>query len=153
MDSGATLPDTPDQPRRWSDDARRVWKIWRNYYPSYAYVFESPHTVDIPLERAAAMAGISRKNFYYHYLRTGRLEYRVRTWFHGRKMRRKAFIARNAVLELLAREYCEAARLQMARRRPRPLAIARKATVADLERELEQRATTRRKSLQPDRLG
>jgi hypothetical protein len=46
-------------------------------------------------------------------------------------------------VELLSRELLEAARLQMARRRPRPLAIPRKATATDLERELELRLPRR----------
>jgi hypothetical protein len=89
------------------------------------------------------MAGLTRRNFYYRYLRSGRLAYEVKTWFHGRKRRQKSFVQRNALLELLSRELLEAARLQMARRRPRPLAIPRKATLADLDRELEERRKRR----------
>jgi hypothetical protein len=58
-------------------------------------------------------------------------------------MRRKSFVSRAALLELLSRELLEAARLQLARRRPRPLAIARKATAADLERLLDQQRSKR----------
>jgi hypothetical protein len=50
--------------------------------------------------------------------------------------RQKAFVQKSALLELLARELCQAAALHMARR-GRPLAIARKARAADLERLLD----------------
>ena len=43
----------------------------------------------------------------------------------------------------LARDLLEAARRQLLKRRPRPLAIPRKSTVADLERELELRLPRR----------
>jgi hypothetical protein len=54
------------------------------------------------------MAGLSRRNFYFRYLLSGRVPYVVKTWFHGRKMRRKSFVPRAALLELLARELCQA---------------------------------------------
>jgi hypothetical protein len=67
-------------------------------------------------------------------------------------MRRKSFVQRSALLELLARELCEAARLHMARRGRK--AIPRKAKAADLERLLDQQRSKRgMKSLQLSRLG
>jgi hypothetical protein len=39
----------------------------------------------------------------------------LKTWFHRRKMRRKSVIPRGALLELLARELRESARLQLLR--------------------------------------
>jgi hypothetical protein len=72
----------------------------------------------------------------------------MKTWFHGRKMRPKAFVPRAALIELQARERCQAARLQLLRRHARG-AIPRKATAGDLERLLDQqRAKSGRKSLQ-----
>jgi hypothetical protein len=107
----------------------------------------------IPIDRAAHMAGLSRRNFYFRYLLSGRVPYVVKTWFHGRKMRRKSFVPRAALLELLARELCQAARLQLLRRRTCQ-AIPRKATAADLEQLLDQqRSKGGRKSLQLDSLG
>jgi hypothetical protein len=133
MDSGAG--DTPGGPRKWSERARRSWKTWRNFYPSLDYARGDPRTFYVPIDRAAHMAGLCERNFYDRYLASGRLPYVVKTWFHGRKMRRKSFVQRSALLELLARELCEAAKLHMSRR-GRP-AIPRKATVADLERLLD----------------
>ena len=114
MDSGATLRDAPGEPRQWSDRARHSWKVWRNYHPSLAYARGDLHTFYVPIDRAAHMAGLSRRNFYGCYLLSAHLPYVVRTWFHGRKMRRKAFVQRSAVIELLARELRESASLTSA---------------------------------------
>jgi hypothetical protein len=78
------------------------------------------------------MVGLTRRNFYRRYLLSKQLRYVVKTWFHGHRRRHKSFIPRNALLELLVRELCQAARLQVARR-GRP-AVPRKAKAADLER-------------------
>ena len=43
----------------------------------------------------------------------------MKTWIHGKKMRRKAFVQRAALLELLSRELLEAARLEFLRRHAR----------------------------------
>jgi len=90
------------------------------------------------------MAGLSRRNFYKRYLMSARLPYVVKTWFHGRKMRRKSLVPRGAVVELLARELCEEARRHQLRRAR--LAIRRNAKAADLERNL-------RSGARPKRLG
>jgi hypothetical protein len=99
------------------------------------------------------MAGLSHRNFYNRRLASNRLPYVVKTWFHGRKRRRKSFVQRAALLELLARELCQAARLQLLRRHAWQ-ANPRKATAGDLERLLDQqRSKSGSKSLQLDRLG
>ena len=152
MDNRTAERNTPGGPNPWSEGAKRSWQVWRNYYPSLGYARGDPKTFYVDIDRAAHMAGLTRRNFYYRYLRSGRLAYEVKTWFHGRKRRQKSFVQRAALLELLSRELLEAARLQMLRRRPRPGVISRKATVADLERELEQRTAGRRQSLQLDKL-
>jgi hypothetical protein len=118
--------------------------VWRNYYPSIAYARGDPHTVLVPIDRAADMAGLTQMAFYFRYLHSGRLPYEVKTWFHGRKMRRKSFVLRAALMELLTRDLLEAARRQLLKRRPRQRAISRKATVADLEQELQLRPPPRR---------
>jgi hypothetical protein len=137
MDSGAIDGDTARGPSKWSEEKRRSWRAWRNYHLSLPYARGDRHTFYLPIDWAAEMAGCSRRNFYDRYLQTGRLPYELKTWFHGRKMRRKSFVPRAALMKLLTRELLETARRQLLRRRSRPLAIRRKATVADLERELE----------------
>jgi hypothetical protein len=119
--------------------ARRSWRVWRNYYPSFDYALDDPRTLYVPIDRAAHMAGCARHRFYDRYLASGRLPYEVKFWFHGKKMRRKSFVLRSALMELLARDLLEAARLQVLKRRPRARSISRRATAADLEREMELR--------------
>ena len=123
--------DRPGGPKPWSEQARRSWKIWRNYYPSPAYARGDPRTFYVPIDRAAQMAGLSRRNFYKRYLMSERLPYEVQTWFHGRKMRRKSFIPRSALLEALTKDLCSAAKRQYVRRS--------RGTMADLEWELDER--------------
>lgn len=94
------LSDRPGGPKPWSEQARRSWKAWRNYYPSLAYARGDRRTFYIPIDEAANMAGLSRRNFYKRYLMSARLPYVVKTWFHGRKMRRKSLVPRGAVVEL-----------------------------------------------------
>jgi hypothetical protein len=131
------LSDRPGGPKPWSEQARRSWKAWRNYYPSLAYARGDRRTFYIPIDEAANMAGLTRRNFYKRYLMSKRLPYVVKTWFHGRKMRRKSLVPRGAVVELLARELCQEARRHELRRAG--LAIRRNAQAADLERELNER--------------
>ena len=141
MDDNATLGDPfPGlrKQRRWNKQSRRSVKVWRNYYPSIAYARGDPRMVLVPIDRAAYMAGLTQMAFYCRYLYSGRLPYVVKTWFHGRKMRRKSFVPRAALLELLTREMLEAARFQYLKRNRRRI-ISHRTTVANLERELELR--------------
>jgi hypothetical protein len=138
MDSGISPPE-PRKSFKWTEQARRSFKVWHNYHPSIAYARGDPHTFDVPIDRAADMAGVSQDNFYKCYLQSGRLPYEVKIWWHGRKRRRKSFIPRAALMELLARDLLEAARRQLLKRRPRPPAISRRSTTVDLEREMELR--------------
>ena len=62
------LSDRPGGPKPWSEQARRSWKAWRNYYPSLAYARGDRRTFYIPIDEAANMAGLSRRNFYKRYL-------------------------------------------------------------------------------------
>jgi len=137
MDSNE-LPrgDRPGGQKPWSEQARRSWKSWRNYYPSLAYARGDRRTFFIPIDEAAHMAGLSRRNFYKRYLLSDRLPYVVKTWFHGRKMRRKSLVPRGAVIELLARELCLKAKQQYVRRSRR--------SMTDVERELEERCRSLR---------
>jgi hypothetical protein len=125
----------------WSEERRRSFALWRNHYPSLAYARGDPHTFYVPIDHAAQMAGLNQFNFYKRYLLSNRLPYVVKHWWHGRRHRRKSFIPRNALLELLARELCESAKLHM-KRRGHP-AIPRKARLADLDRMFEERDATR----------
>ena len=59
------------------------------------------------------------------------LPYEVQTWFHGRKMRRKSYIPRSALLEVLTGRLCYDAKRRYVRRG--------RIKMADLERELEER--------------
>jgi hypothetical protein len=71
MDSDATLGDLPPGPRkqrRWNEQSRRSFKLWRNYYPSLAYARGDPHTAYVPIDRAADMAGLTQMAFYFRYL-------------------------------------------------------------------------------------
>ena len=134
--------ERPGGPRPWSEQARRSWKVWRNYYPTLAYARGDPNTFYVPIDRAADMAGLSQLNFYHRYLLSGRLPYEVKNWWHGHRRRRKSFIPRAALLELLTREMLEAARFQYLKRN-RKQAISHRTMVADLERELDLRLIRR----------
>jgi hypothetical protein len=136
--------DRPGGPKAWSEAARRSWKARRNYYPSLAYARGDRRTFFIPIDEAANMAGLTRRNFYKQYLMSHRLPYVVRTWFHGRKMRRKSLVPRGAMIELLARELCQEARRHQPRRPG--LADPPKITAADLEQMLEAKRRYKPKS-------
>ena len=77
------------------------------------------------------MAGLSRGGFYNRYLLSGRLPYVVKSWWHGGKRRRKSLVLRSALLEMLTKEICHAAKLQYVRRG--------RTTMAALEQQLEER--------------
>ena len=106
--------DRPGGPKPWSEQARRSWKAWRNYYPSLAYARGDRRTFYIPIDEAANMAGLSRRNFYKRYLMSARLPYVVKTWFHGRKMRRKSLVPRGAVVELSRASFARPCTLALA---------------------------------------
>jgi hypothetical protein len=80
---------------------------------------------------AARMVGINQASFYNRYLLSGRLPYVVKKWRHGKdRPRRKSFVLRSALMEVLTRELCQEARRQYVRRSRR--------SMADLERELDE---------------
>jgi hypothetical protein len=98
MDSGAIEPDTPGGPRPRSERARRSWKAWEEFLSALDYARGDPGTFYVPIDRAAHMAGLSQRNFYNRHLLSGNLTYVVKTWFHGRRRRRKSFVPRAALL-------------------------------------------------------
>ena len=138
--------DRPGGPKPWSEQARRSWKAWRNYYPSLAYSRSDRHTFYIPIDQAANIAGLSRRNFYRRYLMSDRLPYVVKTWFHGRKMRRKSPVPRGAVVSCLPVNFAIG---QAPPATPHSARIPRNAKAADLGRELEARRKAEAPRLRP----
>src|SRR6516165_1654104 len=117
--------------RHWTPEQRQLFRAWHNYYPTLAYTRNDPKTIYVAVDHAARMAGMNRSGFYNRYLLSGRLPYVVKSWWHGGKRRRKSLVLRSALLEMLTKEICHAAKLQYVRRG--------RTTMAALERQLEER--------------
>ena len=118
--------------RKWTAEQKSFYRSWRNYYPSLAYARNDPHTLEVAIDHAARMLGINQTSFYNNYLASGRLPYVVKRWRHGKgRPRRKSFVLRSALIEVLTKDLYQQARRQYVRRSRRRM--------AGLERELEER--------------
>jgi hypothetical protein len=103
--AGSAQPRDPTKPPGigpWSEAAKSSWRAWRNYYPTLALARRDPHTYYATIDECAELVGISPRNFYRRYLATGELPYRIVTWMHGpRRKRRKSLIPRALMMERL----------------------------------------------------
>src|SRR6516225_5629526 len=102
--------------RHWTPEQRQLFRAWHNFYPTLLHARNDPKTIYVAVDHAARMAGLSRGGFYNRYLLSGRLPYVVKSWWHGGKRRRKSLVLRSALLEMLTKEICHAAKLQYVRR-------------------------------------
>ena len=59
MDSGTVKRSAQGGSRKWSEEKRRSWKVWRNYWPSPTYARGDPHTFLVPIDEAAHIADLS----------------------------------------------------------------------------------------------